>query len=302
MIRCGGIDIGGTKMEAQVFDDAWNTVARHRIATPADYDDFLDAVAGLVRWIDGQSGTQTPVGIGCAGAIQPQSGLYLAANVPASGKPLVQDITSRIGHAVTFLNDGHAFALSEAKFGAGIGFQTVAAVVIGTGVGGGVTVDGALAQNKGQAAGEFGQMAAPAHVVSKYDLPMTECGCGRRGCIETFISGPGLIRIAHHLTSLKLDAPDIVAQRRGDCALVWQVWCELTAELLHTLTLSVDPDVIVLGGGLSQIDGVVADLTAAQRAAQIDGFGIAPLRRAEGGAVSGAKGAAYAALQEVGHG
>jgi predicted NBD/HSP70 family sugar kinase len=117
------------------------------------------------------------------------------------------------------------------------------------------------------------------------------------GCIETYIAGPGLARLAKHVTGQDLTAPEIAAQRDGPLKLGWQIWCTFTADLLHSLTLTADPDVIVLGGGLTHIDGIIADLTIAAKEAQIGDFGIAPLALAQGGDTSGARGAAYAAWQ-----
>lgn len=294
-----GIDLGGTKIETQVFDDEWQVIALNRVATPRDYDDLVAAVASQIAWADGKAGAPAPVGIGAAGLVNPVTGLALTANLVASGKPLPDDIAKAAGRAVTYVNDCRALALSEAVFGAGKGHRTVMSLIMGTGIGGGIAIDGAILQGPTLTGGEFGHIAAPAHLVAKYDLPIVQCGCGRMGCSETYIAGPGLSRIAKTLTGRALTPQDIAAARHTDCAAVWQAWCDLVADLLRTLILTVDPDIIVLGGGLSQIDGVIDDLTTATQNAQIGDFTIPPIVLAQGGDTSGARGAAYAAWNGV---
>lgn len=290
-----GIDLGGTKIEAQIFDDAWSVTARKRFETPDEYGSLIAAIADLVAWADDIAGTLAPIGIGSAGLINPETGLALTANLPASGRPFPADITKAVGRPVTYLNDCRALALSEAVFGEGKGKQTVVAVVFGTGVGGGVATGGHVLSGPTQTGGEFGHMSAPAHLVAQYDLPVIACGCGRTGCIESYISGPGLKRLARHMTGNTLTPRDIAARRQGDMADVWQAWCELTADLLQTLTLTIDPDVIVLGGGLTRVSGLIPDLEIAAKRAQIGDFGVPRLALAQGGDASGARGAAYAA-------
>ncbi|SFS16773.1 ROK family protein [Yoonia litorea] len=292
-----GIDLGGTKIETQVFDGNWNVVARNRQNTPADYADLVAAMAAQIAWADGQSDGPAPVGIGAAGLVNPVDGRALTANLAATGRPFPADIMQAAGRRITYINDCRALALSEAVFGQGRGYRTVMALILGTGVGGGICVDGRILQGPTLTGGEFGHTAAPAHLVQQYDLPIVTCGCGRQGCIETYIAGPGLSRLAKRFTGEDVSPPQIAARRDADLSETWQVWCKLTAELLHTLTLTADPDIIVLGGGLSQIDGILKDLSAATKSAQLDGFAIPKLALAEGGNTSGARGAAYAAWQ-----
>ena len=294
-----GIDLGGTKIETQVFDDDWRVIARNRVATPRDYDALVAAVASQIAWADGKTGVPAPVGIGAAGLINPVTGLALTANLVASGKPLPSDVATAAGRAVTYVNDCRALALSEAVFGAGRGHRTVVSLILGTGVGGGIAIDGAILHGPTQTGGEFGHTPAPAHLVAKYGLPIVQCGCGRMGCSETYIAGPGLSRIAKALIGSALTPQDIAAKRHAESAQVWQAWCDLVADLMRTLILTIDPDIIVLGGGLSQIDGVIDDLTTAAHAAQIGDFSIPPIVLAQGGDTSGARGAAYAAWNGV---
>ena len=292
-----GIDLGGTKMEAQVFDDAWSVAVRRRRDTPKDYADLVTELADLIRWADAQTSGTVPVGIGAAGLVNPKTGLALTANLVATGQLFPADIACTIGRPVTYMNDCRALALSEAIFGQGKGRRTVMALILGTGVGGGIAVDGAILQGPTHTGGEFGHTSAPAHLVAKHDLPIWRCGCGRMGCIETYIAGPGLVRLAKHILGTDLTTVEIAARRDIDTGPVWQVWCDFSADLLHSLTLTADPDLIVLGGGLTHIDRLVEDLSAAARRAQIGDFAVPEIVLAQGGETSGARGAAYAAWQ-----
>lgn len=294
-----GIDIGGTKIEVQVFDNAWAEVARQRCPTPQNYADLVQAVADQIAWAEGQAGKAIPIGIGAAGLVNPETGLALTANLAATGHPFPQDIEAASQRHVTYINDCRALAVSEAVFGAGKGHRTVMSLILGTGVGGGIVMDHAVLRGPSATGGEFGHTSAPAHIIAAHNLPIRLCGCGRMGCIETYIAGPGLERLAKEITGLDVTPPQIAERRSTDMAEVWQIWCALTADLLRGLILIVDPDIIVLGGGLSHIDGLTDDLTRATRAAQIGDFGVPPIVLAEGGDTSGARGAAFAAWKET---
>ncbi|PSL19767.1 ROK family protein [Shimia abyssi] len=295
-----GLDIGGTKIEAQVFDADWTEVARLRRPTPADYDGLVAAVAGVIEEAQAETAPFEAIGIGAAGLIHPDTGLATTANLPAMGRPLPGDIAARLGRNVTYVNDCRALALSESVFGAGKGKRCVVALIIGTGIGGGIAINDRLLQGPTLTGGEFGHIAAPAHLIAAHGLPVEQCGCGRMACIETYVSGPGMARLAKHLTGKDVTPPEIAARRDGDMAQVWDIWCALAGEMLLGLTLTVDPDVIVLGGGLSRIEGVTQALEDATRAAQIGAFNVPPVVLASGGDSSGARGAAYAAWQECG--
>jgi N-acetylglucosamine kinase len=150
--------------------------------------------------------------------------------------------------------------------------------------------------------GEFGHAPLPADLILKHDLPVVACGCGRNGCVETLVSGPGLTRIADRITGRPMTPIEIVDARQTDEAVaqVWAIWCALVAETMMLLVTTVDPELIVLGGGLSNIPDVTTDLTLALRSAQISGFAVPRIERAQGGDASGARGAAIAAWQENG--
>jgi N-acetylglucosamine kinase len=297
-----GIDLGGTKIEAQVFDALWQRVATNRIATPTSYDDLVQAMASQIAWATAQAG-DVPVGICAAGLVNPATGLALTANLPASGRPFPADIAAAAGRPITYINDCRAQALSEAMFGAAKGFPVAMALNLGTGIAGGIVVDGRLLHSPSGTGGEFGHFPISAVPIVRHGLPVLPCGCGRTGCTETLIAGPGLVRLAHLKTGRDLTAQAIAAGRHADpdMAMVWAIWLELVTDLLVTLTLTVDPGCIVLAGGLAQIDGLLPELTASLQAAQLAGYAIPDLRLAQGGDATGARGAAYAAWRGASH-
>jgi N-acetylglucosamine kinase len=297
-----GIDLGGTKIEAQVFAADWSVTDRRRIETPRDYPSLVAAMADQIAWADSTAHTELPVGIAAAGLVNPRTGHAYTANLPATGRPFPDDISRAAGRPVTYVNDCRALTLSEAIFGAAKGLTPVAGLILGTGIGGGIAVDGALVPGPAMVGGEFGHTAAPAHLIVQHNLPVIRCGCGRKGCVETYIAGPGLTRLAETLTGNATTPPDLVRLKDTDpaAARVWALWCDLVAELLMTLTFTIDPAAIVLGGGLSKIPDVDRDLTAALTRVQLPGFAIPRILIAQAGDASGARGAAYAALQAAG--
>jgi N-acetylglucosamine kinase len=294
-----GLDLGGTKIEAQLFDSAWQQGARRRIETPKDYPALVKAMSDLILWAETEAGHALPVGIAAAGLINPATGLALTANLPASGRPFPADIEACSGRLVTYINDCRALALSEATFGAAQGANPALALILGTGMAGGVVIDGHLMPAHATVGGEFGHFPLAAGPVQAHGLPVITCGCGRTGCAETYLAGPGLSRIAAHVLARNLTPEAITTGRKSepDLARVWAIWLELAAEFLVTLCFTIDPQVIVLGGGLSKAPDLVPDLTAALRRATFAGFRIPEIRLAQGGDASGARGAAFAAWQ-----
>ena len=167
-----GIDLGGTKIETQIFDDAWSVVSRQRCDTPQSYVELVDTVSDQIQWGMEQAGADAPIGIGAAGLINPKDGMALTANLPATGYPFPADIEKAVGKPVTYVNDCRALALSEAVFGLGKGHHSVMALILGTGIGGGICVGGRILQGPTYTGGEFGHTSAPAHLVKKFDLPI----------------------------------------------------------------------------------------------------------------------------------
>lgn len=292
-----GLDIGGTKIEAQSFAKDWSLIDRRRVATPADYSDFIQAVCWQVDQMGGGGDSTLPIGISIAGFSNPVTGEFVAANLPASRKPLLADIESSLGRRVKLINDARAFTQSEAVFGVAKTERIVAGIILGTGVGGGVVIDRQIHSGPYSVAGEFGHTSVPGNILVESGLPLLQCGCGRLGCIETLASGPGLSRICAALTGQELTPEEIAAKRRTSAPIkeAWHVWCQLLAELMLSISLCVEPEVFVLGGGVSKIPGIADDLFEALASRHVvEGAKIA-VRLAEGGDASGARGAAYAA-------
>jgi fructokinase len=245
-----GIDLGGTKIEAIALDGA-REVLRRRVATPrGDYEATISTVSSLVREIG--AGT---VGVGIPGAPSRVTGLVKNANSTwLIGRPLKQDLEKAIGREVRLENDANCFALSEATDGAGAGAEVVFGVILGTGVGGGIVVRGKLLTGANAIAGEWGHNPLPAP--APQDLPLPSCYCGRAGCIETYLSGPGLAADHLKLTDERLNAEEIAA-RRGAALERYE---ERLARALASVINVLDPDVIVLGGGMSNVERLYTEV------------------------------------------
>ncbi|MCA0996742.1 ROK family protein [Alloyangia pacifica] len=307
----GGIDLGGTKIEARLFDAQMQTLETRRLPTPAeDFTAFVKALAAQVRWLEETSGlgAALPVGIGLPGLIDPESGLGFAANIPITGQNLPAALTEALGRPVPLLNDCQAFALSEAHGGAGTGARRVIGLIMGTGIGAGLAQDGRAGYRANGSALEVGHIGLPSHALQELrdrlgvDLALRDCGCGRRGCFETCLSGPGLSWLARQYLGAELEPADL-AQRAGDgeraAEVVLQIWAHLAGELLLTLQLAHDPDCIVLGGGLSQIPGVELRLAAALERVRLGSMRAPKIAIAQHGDSSGARGAALHALAQA---
>jgi fructokinase len=238
-----GVDLGGTKIEAIALEGS-REVRRRRVATPrGDYAATIKAVASLVREMGEGS-----VGVGIPGALSLVTGLVKNANSTwLIGKPLQQDLEQAIERKVRLENDANCFALSEAVDGAGKGAPVVFGVILGTGVGGGIVAHGKLLTGANAIAGEWGHNPLPAPTAN--DLPLPACYCGRAGCIETYLSGPGLTRDYQRATGATLRPEEIVSL--GDQAL--ERYEERLARSLASVINILDPDVIVLGGGMSNV-------------------------------------------------
>jgi fructokinase len=231
-----GIDLGGTKIELLALDAAGREAFRKRVPTPqGDYAGTLRAVAGLVEEAEKTLGARCTVGVGMPGALSLVTGLVKNSNsVCLIGQPLRQDLERLLGREVRLANDANCFALSEAADGAGQGAEVVFGAILGTGVGGGIVVRGRVLTGPNAIAGEWGHNPLP--LAAGDDLPLPECYCGRRGCIETYLSGPALARDG--------GADSQAAMARYE---------ERLARSLAGVVNILDPDVIVLGGGLSNM-------------------------------------------------
>lgn len=259
-----GIDLGGTKIEAVALGPGGVELARRRVPTPqGDYVGTVRAVANLVAAIEAETGRRGRVGVGTPGAISPATGLIKNANSTCLiGQPLDRDLEAALARPVRFANDANCFALSEASDGAAAGADVVFGVILGTGVGGGIVVGGRVLAGPNAIAGEWGHNPLP--WADADEQPGPACYCGKPGCIETFLSGPGLATDHAAATGERLDAEAIVAAARTDAAAeasLRRYERRLAKALAHVINL-LDPDVIVLGGGLSRIDRLYTNVPA----------------------------------------
>ncbi len=259
-----GIDLGGTKIEGIALGDDGTERARLRIPTPHDYDGTLAAITGLVGELESQAGARGSVGIGIPGTVSPATGLVKNANSTwLIGHPLDRDLAARLGRPVRVANDANCFALSEAADGAAAsavvtndrhGPRVVFGVIIGTGTGGGVVVGHRVLVGPNAIAGEWGHNPLPA--MRPDEMPGPRCYCGRDGCIETFLSGPGLARDHERVTGESLKAAEIEARATaGDVSAEATLarYEDRMARALGSVLNLLDPDVVVLGGGLSKM-------------------------------------------------
>ncbi len=251
-----GIDLGGTKIEAAAFAGDGRLLLRRRIATPAgDYEATLAALRRLVDEVEAELGRRGTVGIGMPGALSPASGLAKNANSTClNRRPFDRDVMAALGRPVRFANDANCFALSEAIDGAARGAAVVFGAILGTGVGGGVVVDRRVLTGVNAIAGEWGHSPLP--WPDDAERPGPPCYCGKAGCIETFLSGPGLAQDHWRATGETLDAAAIAARAaKGDAAAEASLarYEDRLARSLATVINLLDPEVIVLGGGLGQI-------------------------------------------------
>ena len=251
-----GIDLGGTKIEAIALSASGSILARRRVATPrGNYELTVRAIVDLVSAIEQELGASGTVGIGTPGAISPATGLIKNANSTALiGHALDKDVSSALDREVRLSNDANCFALSEAVDGAAAGAEIVFGVIIGTGTGGGIAIRGRILTGVNAIAGEWGHNPIP--WPRQGELPGPQCYCGRQGCLETFLSGPGLSRDFRDASGTHLEPPQIVrlAEANDQAAETCFSRYEdrLARGLAHVINI-LDPQVIVLGGGMSNI-------------------------------------------------
>jgi fructokinase len=256
-----GIDLGGTKIAGVALADDGTLLERQRVATPyGDYAATLDAIVELIGAIERATGETGSVGIGTPGAISPATGLFKNANsVFLNGRPGHEDLQRRLGRDIRMANDANCFALSEAVDGAGAGYRVVFGVILGTGCGGGIVIDRQVLLGPNAIAGEWGHNPLPWPTPEEYPGPL--CYCSRRGCIETWVSGTGLARDYAETAGAQLDAAEIARRaQHGDAraeATMARYEDRLARGLASVLNM-LDPDVIVLGGGVSNVERLYA--------------------------------------------
>ncbi len=251
-----GVDLGGTKIEFVALDSDGRELHRHRIATPRhDYDGTVRAVAEAVQGIEEKLGRNATVGVGIPGTVSTRTGLVKNANSTwLNGKPFDTDLSRAMAREVRCANDANCLAVSEATDGAGAGKRVVFAVILGTGCGGGIAVDGRVHSGSNGVAGEWGHNTLP--WMRPEEFPGPGCYCGRNGCIETWISGTGLEADYRRATGVQLKGPEIIARNSaGEPAALAALdrFEDRLARSLAQLINLLDPDTIVIGGGASQI-------------------------------------------------
>jgi fructokinase len=258
-----GIDLGGTKIEGIALSDSGDELFRQRVPTPkGDYPAILQSISGLIAKIESETGQQGSIGIGTPGALSPATGLMRNSNsVCMNGKAVLDDLQSKIGRQVRIANDANCFALSEATDGAASADEVVFGVIIGTGTGAGIVVDRKVVIGPNAIAGEWGHNPLPWPQAD--ELPGADCFCGRSGCIETWVSGPGMVRdhcqhnaLAHSQDITPKLLVDAAEQGDGSAVQTMQRYERRLAKSLAHVINMLDPDAIVLGGGMGNIESL----------------------------------------------
>jgi fructokinase len=253
-----GIDLGGTKIEAIALDAGGSERARIRADTPRDYDGTVSSLVDLVAAVESEIGARASVGVGIPGTISPASGLVKNANSTwLIGHPLDADLTKALERPVRIMNDANCFALSEASDGAAAGADVVFGVIIGTGVGGGIVVRGRVVEGHQSIGGEWGHNPLP--WPRPEEAPGPSCYCGLAGCMETFVSGPGMVRDHEAVNGTRLETREIVSAAEGgdeSAGATLERYADRLARGLATVVNVIDPDVVVLGGGMSNLPGL----------------------------------------------
>jgi fructokinase len=289
-----GIDLGGTKIEGLALVGSEERF-RHRVSTPRDYEGSLEAIEAMIALIEETVGERGTVGIGIPGTVSPRTGIVKNANSTwLIGKPLERALERRLARRVRLMNDANCFALSEATDGAGAGFDSVFGVILGTGVGGGISIGRRVHVGANLIGGEWGHNPLPWPELS--ELPGPSCYCGRRGCIETWLSGPGMERDHRAQTGESRSTHEIVkAAASGDANAKATIarYHDRLGRGLASIVNVLDPDVIVLGGGMSNLPGLDEAAAAAMRPYVFSDTVETEVRRNMHGDSSGVRGAAW---------
>ena len=292
-----GLDLGGTKIEIVALDDEGSVRARRRVPTPAgDYQATIETIANLVASVERELGCRASVGVGIPGSPSPVDGRVRNANsLCLNGQAIEQDLSARLQRPVRVANDANCFAVSEATDGAGSGARVVFGVILGTGVGGGIVIDGHLLEGRNRIGGEWGHNPLPSpDEVDPHPRPA--CWCGRIGCIETLLSGPGMAKEHHRLGGNCMSAEQIATTAdNGDpvCEATMARYEHRLARALAGVINLLDPDVIVLGGGLSRIGRLYRNVPGLWGKAVFSEVVETRLLPARHGDASGVRGAAW---------
>lgn len=298
-----GVDIGGTKTEIVAFDKEMQVCWRKRVATPVqDYELFLSTFTSLIDTADWATGTQGKIGIGMPGLMDRHTGKLLSSNVPClTGRQVMNDLALRLNRSVELDNDCCCFALSEAHTQQARQFSRIFGAIIGTGMGGGLVIDGQLYRGRNRMASEFGHLPLPATFMRRYHLPELKCGCGLQGCLERYQSGPGLLWLHKHFSGEQLKMETLLERyRHGNASAVTTVeaWIDMLGCTLAQLQLILDVDAFVLGGGVSNIEEIYTLLPQAMSRYLFPGLEPARVFPAIHGASSGVRGAALLLVEQ----
>lgn len=289
-----GIDYGGTKIEAAALSPEGTVLHRVRTATPPTYDDALATLCDLVAVVETEVGSRGTIGIGTPGAVARGTGLIRNANAEyLNGRPFERDLAAALSRDIRLANDANCFALSEAVDGAGAGKRSVFGLIIGTGCGAGYVLDRRVVGGAHGLTGEIGHMPLPSPVGD--ELPAPICWCGLEGCLEAWVSGTGFRRSFKAQTGRDLDPPTIVAAAgAGDetAVLALAQYRDRLARGLAVVANLIDPDVIVLGGGMSNVETIYAGLAEAVQARTFSRAWTGTVVPARWGDSSGVRGAA----------
>ena len=287
-----GIDLGGTKTEIVALDRDGAVRLRRRVLTPTDYPAIVEAIAALVRGAQHDTGARGTVGVGIPGSLSPATGLVRNANSQALNcHPLDKDLEAALGQPVRVTNDANCLAMSEAVDGAGAGFATVFAVILGTGCGGGIVSAGRIVDGPNRTGGEWGHTPLP--WMRPEEFPGPRCWCGRHGCIETFLCGPALAADCDGPGARDAGGlPDRAAAGDARAAAALARHTDRLARALGMIVNILDPDVIVLGGGLSNMAHLYRDVPPLMARHVFGDVARTPIVAAKHGDSSGVFGAA----------
>jgi fructokinase len=297
-----GVDWGGTKIEVIAIADDGHPIARLREPTPrSDYEGCLATIASLVSRVEAKAETSGSVGIGIPGSVDPRTGIAKGASSTwLNGQPVEADLRRALGREVRIANDADCFAVSEAVDGAGTSHNVVFAVILGSGAGAGVAVAGKAHHGPNNSAGEWGHSPLPRPDVT--EIPGPACYCGRYGCVERWVSGWSFARDYHHHASIDLahseplSPAEIVNRMRGGdrlAKLVWNRYVDRVARGLSVVVNTLDPDILVMGGGMANIDELYDELPPKLAEETFSPCFYTPIVRAMHGDSSGVRGAAW---------
>ncbi len=293
-----GIDIGGTKTAFAVFDARFDKVDERHIETDvANYSALQNSIARFAKDTDSKYGSDSTIGVGVNGIVDADGRSY-SVNVPCvNGKLFQKDLANKLGRGVTCINDVRAFALSEARGGSGDEFEIVVGVILGTGAMSALCVGGIPQAGAHGQSGEWGHLPVAATLIDRYGLPLYDCGCGSVACAECYVSGPGLTRIASHICGTETDSKKCIDDMRQGSAharKAFDIWTDFVAASFAQIILHCDPEIIVLGGGMSQIKELYERLPVLLEAQLFDKVALPVILPARFGATSGVRGAAIA--------